>query len=154
MRHVGLLLLRLIVGGIFVVHGYPKILGGAGKLDRLHPTLRRHLGPGFDAAMERGGIANFRGNVERTGVPLPGVMAWAAALAEFAGGALLILGWLTRPAALMLCGNMLVATTRVHWKGGLVGQSGYEFALALLGALVALLLGGPGALSLDGDRDD
>jgi uncharacterized membrane protein YphA (DoxX/SURF4 family) len=49
---------------------------------------------------------------------------------------------------------MLVAITRVHWKGGLVGQSGYEFALALLGALVALLLGGPGALSLDGDRDD
>lgn len=154
MRDLGLLLMRLIVGGIFAIHGYPKVFGGAGKVGRLPPTLRRHLGPGFDAAMERGGIANFRGNVERTSVPLPGVMAWAAALAELVGGALLIVGWLTRPAALMLCGNMVVAVTRVHWKSGLVGQSGYEFALALLGALVALLLGGPGALSVDGDRDD
>ena len=151
MRDLGLLVLRLFVGSIFVIHGYPKIFGGPGKAEKLHPKVRQHLGPGFEAAMERGSIAAFRGNVERTGVPLPGVMAWAAALAEFAGGLLLVVGWLTRPAALALCGNMVVAVTRVHWKNGLVGQGGYEFALSLLGSLLTLLLAGPGAISIDGD---
>ncbi|HZR98232.1 MAG TPA: DoxX family protein [Chloroflexota bacterium] len=152
MRDLGLLLLRTVVGAIFVVHGYPKIFGGPGKIEKLPPKVRQHLGPGFDAAMERGSIASFRGNVESTGVPMPGVMAWAAALAEFGGGVLLILGWLTRPAALALCGNMVVAVSRVHWKNGLVGQGGYEFPLSLLGALGALLLAGPGAISIDGDE--
>ena len=144
------MLLRVIVGGLFVVHGYPKIFGGPGK--PLHPTVRRHLGPGFEAAMERGGIANFRGNVERTGVPLPGIMAWVAALAEVVGGGLLVLGWLTRPAALALCGNMAVAIGRVHWKNGLVGQGGYELALLMLGSLLTLIFAGPGAISIDGDE--
>ncbi|HZU04564.1 MAG TPA: DoxX family protein [Chloroflexota bacterium] len=148
MRDLGLLLLRLVVGGLFVVHGYPKLFGGPGK--SIHPALRRHLGPGFEAAMERGGIANFRNAVERTGVPLPGVMAWVAALAEFGGGILLILGWHTRLAALALCGDMSVAISRVHWKTGLMGQGGYELALALLGGLLALLFAGPGAFSIDG----
>src|SRR5579883_3353893 len=100
MRDLGLLVLRLMVGGIFVIHGYPKIFGGPGKVEKLPQPVRQHLGPGFDAAMERGSIASFRGNVEGMGMPMPGMMAWAAALAEFAGGTLLILGWLTRLAAL------------------------------------------------------
>jgi putative oxidoreductase len=150
MRDLGLLVLRLIVGGIFVVHGYPKLFGGPGKA--LHPMARRHLGPGFEQAMERGGIAGFRSTVERTGMPVPGVMAWVGALAEFGGGALLALGWLTRPAALALCGQMAVAISRVHWKNGLVGQGGYELALSLLGGLLALLFAGPGAISIDGDE--
>ena len=152
MRDLGLLLLRCVVGAIFVIHGYPKIFGGPGKTDKVHPKVRQHLGPGFDAAMERGSIASFRGNVEGMGFPAPGVMAWVAALAEFGGGILLILGWLTRPAALVISGNMVVAVTRVHWKNGLVGQGGYEFPLSLLAALGALLLTGPGAISIDGDE--
>ncbi len=149
MRDLGLLLLRLILGGIFVVHGYPKVFGGPGKT--APAPLRRYLGPGFDQAMERGGIENFRKVVAGLGTPLPGVMAWVAALAELAGGALLMLGWLTRPAALALCGDMAMAISRVHWKNGLVGQGGYEFALACLAGLLALLFGGPGAISIDGD---
>ena len=151
MRDLGLLLLRCLVGAIFVIHGYPKIFGGPGKAERLHPKMRQHLGPGFDAAMERGSIANFRGNVENLGMPLPGVMAWVAALAEFGGGVFLILGWLTRPVALIVSGNMVVAVTRVHWKNGLVGQGGYEFPLTMLAALLTIVLAGPGALSIDGD---
>jgi putative oxidoreductase len=151
MRDLGLLLLRVMVGAIFVIHGYPKIFGGAGKVEKVPSKVRQHLGPGFDAAMERGSIANFRGNVEGMGMPLPGMMAWVAALAEFGGGILLVLGWLTRPVALIMSGNMLVAVTKVHWKNGLVGQGGYEFPLSLLGSLVALVLAGPGAISIDGD---
>jgi putative oxidoreductase len=78
-------------------------------------------------------------------------MAWVAALAELAGGALLVLGWCTRPAALLLAGNMVVAVSRVHWKNGLVGQGGYELALVMLAACLTFLLGGPGAISIDGD---
>ena len=148
MRDLGLLLLRLIIGSIFVVHGYSKLFGGPGKT--VHPTARRYLGPGFDQAMERGGIANFRSSVERTGVPMPAVMAWVGVVAELVGGALLVLGWLTRPAALALCGQMAVAISRVHWKNGLVGQGGYELALSMLAGVLAVLFAGPGAISIDG----
>ena len=149
MRDLGLLLLRVVVGGLFVIHGYPKVFGGPGKT--VHPKAQQYLGPGFDQAMERGGMTNFRANVERTGVPLPGPMAWAGALAELVGGVLLVVGWLTRPAALALSVNMGVAVSRVHWKNGLVGQGGYEFALSLLTALLTLVFTGPGAVSIDGD---
>ncbi len=152
MRDLGLLVLRLVVGGIFVVHGYPKFFGGPGTAEKLPPTLRRHLGEGFDAMMERGSIAGYRESVARTGVPLPGIMVWLSALSQLVGGALLILGWFTRPMAFALCINMLVAITRVHWPHGLVAPRGYQFSLTLLGALLALLLSGPGALSIDGDE--
>src|SRR5262245_996278 len=151
MRDLGLLLLRLILGGIFVVHGYPKVFGGPGKT--VPAAARRYLGPGFDQSMERGGIANFSTLIGGLGIPLSEPMAWAAALAELVGGALLMLGWLTRPAALALCGNMAVAIGRVNWKNGLVGQGGWEFAAVCLAGLLALLLGGPGALSIDGDAE-
>lgn len=149
MRDIGLLLLRLVIGSLFILHGYPKLFGGPGKT--VHPRAARHLGPGFGQAMERGGISNFKGNVEGLGVPMPHLMAWLAALAELVGGGLLIVGWLTRPAALALTANMGVAIGRVHWKTGLMGQGGYEPALTFLGGLLALLFAGPGAISIDGD---
>ncbi len=151
MRDIGLLLLRVIIGGLFMLHGYPKLFGGPGK--QVHPRLQRHLGPGFAQFMEQGGISNFRSTVERIGVPMPHLMAWVAALAEFVGGGLLILGWLTRPAALLLCGDMGVAISRVHWRTGLMGQGGYELALALLAGLLGILFAGPGAISIDGDAE-
>src|SRR3954466_402387 len=113
MRDLGLFLLRLLLGGIFVVRGYPKVFGGPGKT--APAAARRHLGPGFDQAMERGGIANFSTMLAGMGVPMPESMAWAAALAELVGGALLVLGGFTRPAALALSGDMAVAISRVHW---------------------------------------
>jgi putative oxidoreductase len=44
---------------------------------------------------------------------------------------------------------MKVAIWKVHWKNGLMGEGGFEFPLSLLGACLALLVTGPGRLSLD-----
>jgi putative oxidoreductase len=154
MRDLGLLVMRLIVGGIFVVHGYPKLFGGPGSSERLHPLAKRHLGENWVDQMERGSIKGWQPSVERLGLPFPGVMVWVGALSQFLGGILLILGWLTKPASLALGVNMVLAITKVHWKGGLVGRGGYEFPLVLLAAVIALWAGGPGALSIDGDSND
>ena len=81
----------------------------------------------------------------------PGVaMAALAGGAEFFGGLLLLLGLLTRPAALALSITMVVAIFAVHWSNGLfLSNNGYEFGLALLAISIALLLRGAGSASVD-----
>ena len=65
-------------------------------------------------------------------------------------GIALLIGLLTRPAALMLALTMLVAILTVHLPNGLfMDNGGYEFGLALLGISVALVFNGGGKLSLD-----
>ena len=56
MRDAGLLVLRLILGGVFLAHGLPKLLGGPGTDPP--EALADRLGPGFVAAwQEHGGSA-------------------------------------------------------------------------------------------------
>jgi putative oxidoreductase len=123
-----LLILRLVLGGIFLGHGAQKLFGAFG-------------GPGLS------GTRHF---MEQLGLR-PG-MVWAAlaGCVEFFGGALLVLGLLTPFGALLVMGAMLVAIARVHWmKGFWASAGGFEYNLALLAmALVPGLLGA-GAFSLD-----
>ena len=114
------LILRLVLGAIFIAHGFAKIAGG---MDR------------------------FASSVGRIGFPASGAFAWAAALAEFLGGICLVAGLFTRYAALAVAIVMVVAITQVHLHQGLVG--GYEFPLVLLAVAVALMLTGGGPLSFD-----
>lgn len=66
------------------------------------------------------------------------------------GGLAILLGLLTRPAALVLSVTMLVAIFSVHFSHGLfLSNGGYEFGLALLAGSVSLLISGAGRLSLD-----
>jgi len=85
-------------------------------------------------------------------VPAPTVAAWCSALAEFVGGALLAIGLLTRPAALALTINMLVAAFVAHasapWFSTGTGPA-KEPALLFLVPFVALLMTGPGRYSID-----
>ncbi|MEO9149185.1 MAG: DoxX family membrane protein, partial [Burkholderiaceae bacterium] len=75
--------------------------------------------------------------------------------AEFFGGLALLLGLLVRPAAALLASVMVVAILSVHIdKGFFMASGGYEFALALLAAALALLIGGAGRLSLDAAWSD
>src|SRR5262245_11712179 len=148
LRDLGLLALRLVVGGIFAAHGYPKLFGGEGK--PVHPTAARYLGQGFAQAVERGSPAKFVGAMERMGLPQPMAFAWFVGGLEFFGGIMLAIGLLTRPVAFLLAGEMAVAVARVHWPNGMMGQGGFEQALSLLGSCVALVGSGPGAISFDG----
>lgn len=122
--------LRLAVGTIFVAHGAQKLFGVWG-------------GPGLS------GTAAFMGTLG-LGPGLP--LAVLVGLVEFGGGLLLILGALTLFAALALAINMGVAIWKVHLAAGLFLPAGYEYNIVLLGALISLMLTGPGVFSIDGRR--
>ena len=77
-------------------------------------------------------------------------MAILVGLAEFLGGILVMLGFLTPLAALALIVLMIVAILTVHLKNGFFATNGgYEFNLALVGIALTLLIVGAGAYSLD-----
>jgi putative oxidoreductase len=134
---IGLLLLRALGLMISVGHGWGKMFHAGG------------FGP----------TQQFVQGVRELGLPAPTFLAWCAALAEFVGGLLIAAGLLTRPMALMLTINMLVAILGVHLNDPLfmTGKGGAkEPALLYLIPFVALLFTGPGRFSLDwllfGDR--
>lgn len=148
MKSLGLLVVRLVIGGLFVVHGYPKLFGGAGKGASLSESTKQTLGQTFVDQMEQGGIEKTAGYMKSLEIPNPMAAAWAVSLAEFVGGFALILGFKTRPVATGLAFSQLVAINTQHSDEGLVG--GYELNVALVGATVALAISGPGKLSLNG----
>lgn len=120
--------LRIGAGVIFAAHGAQKLFGWFG---------------GY-------GIAGTGQWMESIGLAPGYLMALGAGSAEFFGGLLLILGLLTRPAALVLAVTMVVAIFAVHIGNGLfMADNGYEFGLALLVIAAALALRGAGSLSLD-----
>jgi len=124
---------RLVLGVVFFAHGAQKMLGWFG-------------GYGFHGTM---GFFT-----QKMGIPAP--LAFLAICAEFFGGLGLIVGLLSRVAALGIVVNMLVAIATVHaangffmnWYGSQKGE-GFEFHLLAIGLGVVVLLKGAGALSLD-----
>jgi putative oxidoreductase len=123
---LGLLILRLAIGGVVLAHGLQKL----GQLG----------GPGLQ------GIAAFFGSV---GLRQP--QAWAAliALVETAGSVLLILGLLTPVAGLAIAADLIVAIVVVHWPRFWAQDSGLEFPLPIAAGALALALVGPGSWSGD-----
>jgi putative oxidoreductase len=88
----------------------------------------------------------FVGMVENLGFPVPVVFAWAAALAELVGGALLAVGLLTRPAALAIAFTMGVAFFLQHADDPFKVK---ELALMYGMTAIAFLFVGSGRLGLD-----
>ncbi len=128
MVDLALLVLRLVLGIIFVAHGAQKLFGSFG-------------GPGLK------GTADF---FEQLGIRPAYPMAVAVGAIEFVGGILSVLGFLTPVAAVGLIAVMIGAILTVHLRHGFFAQSGgYEFNLALIGMALALLLAGAGSYSLD-----
>jgi putative oxidoreductase len=83
-------------------------------------------------------------------VPLHSLMGLAGVL-ELVGGGLILVGFLTRPVAFILCGEMAVAYFRQHARHGLWPiQNGGELAVVYCFVFLYFIAAGPGALSLDG----
>ncbi len=118
----GLLVLRLFAGACLAAHGAQKFF--------------------------QFGISAFAGHLAGMGFPAPGFLAFLSASTEFGGGILVAVGLLTRPAALALTVNMLVAAS-VHAKDGYFLPKGMEYALNLAAVFAALVLAGAGRFSLD-----
>ncbi|PWB30721.1 DoxX family protein [Pseudomonas sp. SDI] len=124
----GITVLRIIVGIIFMAHGSQKLFGLFGG----------------------GGLAGTAQYMESIGLHPGTLMAMLAGGAEFFGGLALVIGLLARPAALAIVGLLVVAIFSVHINNGLfMANNGYEFALALLGGALAVLIEGAGKASLD-----
>lgn len=84
-------------------------------------------------------------------------LAGLAGILEFFGGQAIVAGWLTRPVAFLLCGEMAVAYWGMHFRGGMGMPDGYLPVvnggdLAILFCFVFLYLSctGPGRWSIDG----
>jgi putative oxidoreductase len=126
---MALLLLRAVIGVVFIAHGSQKLFGAFG-------------GGGLDAAAKA--MAGF--GLE------PGMFfAVLAGTLEFGGGLLLLIGFLTPLAGLIITGLMVMAIAVVTGQKGfiVVGGLGYEYNLALIAIALALVIAGPGRLSLD-----
>ena len=118
-------LLRVVVGAIFLAHGWQKFVGGV---------------PGTEAFLAG---MNF---------PLPGLLAVLLIAAEVLGGILLILGAFTHWTAKILAFVALVALVTVHLANGFTGPGGYEFILLILVSCISLMITGPGKYSVDAKR--
>jgi len=127
-RDVGLLKLRLVLGGYLVVHGAQKLWG---SFD----------GPGIETTAQ---------GFDHLGLTPGAVTARMAGGSELVGGALTAAGALSPLGPVMLAGTMTVASV-VHRKQGPLSQAGgYELPLTNLAAAVGLIAAGPGSLSVDG----
>jgi len=122
------LVLRVPVGLILAAHGAQKLFGwfGGYGLEGTGQWLASiGLEPGYAMALLAGGV-------------------------EFFGGLALVLGLLTRPAALVAAFTMLVAIFSVHIGNGLfMSNNGYEYALTLFVVTLALAVQGAGRFALD-----
>jgi len=149
MQSLGLFVVRLTTGLIYLLHGIPKLLGGEGKSEHLTETQKQVLGEGFVGAVEQGGISNTANMLEGMGIANPQPMAIALAVTEAAGGLALMLGVKTRPVAIALATSQLVAVAKAHGENGLIAEGGYELNFVLLGSTIGLALAGPGKLAKD-----
>lgn len=129
--------LRLIVGYGFAEHGFAKLARGS---------------------------ESFAAILHALGVPAPHLMAWTTIAIEIAGGLAILLGALVPLVSPPMAAVLLVAMFTAHWPygfssiklvavtpaGAQFGPPGYETDLLYLACIAALVLGGPGPLSIDG----
>lgn len=123
-KDFGLLVMRIGLGAMMIVHGYPKIIGG--------PDYWEKVG----------------GNISHFGVDFFPVF-WGAMAAgtEFFGGLLIILGYFFRPTCLLLVITMIVAATSHFAKGQGINEASHAIAVGF--AFFGLMFIGPGKNAVD-----
>lgn len=118
---LGLLVLRLALGAVMIAHGYQKIFGGMPQLMQ----MLQHMG-------------------------IPAWMGYLTVAAEFGGGILLVVGFLTRLAALAIFIDMVVAIIKVHLHNGLFSKNGgFEFPMVCGAIAFSLIWSGAGPIAMD-----
>lgn len=129
--------LRLVIGFGFMQHGYAKLVRGP---------------------------EDFINVLHAMGLPVPSILGWTTIIVEFVGGLMILAGALIPLATVPMAVVLLVAIFTVHLPNGFssiklqsfdaagahFGQPGYKTDLLYLAGLVALCLGGPGPISIDG----
>lgn len=120
---LGLAILRLALGVVFIAHGAQKLFVY--------------------------GIDGVSASFASMGVPLAGVIAPVVSIAEFLGGAALVIGLFTRVSAALLAATMAGALFIAHLPAGFFLPNGYEFVFALMGGALTLALIGAGSYSAD-----
>jgi putative oxidoreductase len=124
----GLLILRLVCGGLFAVHGSQKLFGWFGEY----------------------GLSGTGTFLEGLGFRPGRLFAAADGLAEFGGGVLLVLGLFGPIAAAAIIAGMVVAILTVHMGNGLLAiTNGVELPLLYIASALCLALTGPGPYSID-----
>ncbi len=119
------LVLRVVLGGLFVWHGIDKFDSGIDMVQQMFTMW---------------------------GVPAPGLTAPLTAIIEIAAGTMLVFGVATRMAAMLLGLVMLGAIVYVKADLGIISSDpmpGAELDLSMLAGLVALIFLGPGPISVD-----
>lgn len=123
-RDLGLLILRVGIGGMFVMHGLPKIMGGEEAWIKV------------GSAMQIFGVNQF-----------PEVWGYLAAFAECGGGILLVFGMLHRAVCFLLFFTMFVASAKHLGAGDGVMGASHAIESGIL--FLSLMLIGPGKVSID-----
>ncbi len=122
---LGLLVLRVVLGGLFVAHGLDKLFGW------------------FDG-LGRGGTEQL---LSGYGFTEPKILTWVLAVSETAGGALLVLGLFTPVGAAAILAVMAnVIVVKADWS---LFLGNVELETMYAGAAFALLFTGPGRMALD-----
>lgn len=123
-RDLGLLILRIGIGLMFVLHGLPKVAGGEEVWVKLGETMQIF------------GLNQY-----------PVVWGYLAAFAECGGGILLIFGLLHRIVCLLLFCTMLVASAShlAHGDGFVASSHAIESAILFF----SMIWVGPGKYSID-----
>lgn len=122
----GAFFLRLALGAVFIGHGAQNLFGA-------------FSGPG---------LKGFSHTIARIGLSPPSIWALIFALIQFIGGIFLVLGILTRPAALLLGLIMAAFLLGIYLSQGFFGVNGFEYPLVLFAGCLSLLLTGGGAAAL------
>jgi putative oxidoreductase len=123
----GLAILRVVLGIATLFHGWSKLSGGVGN------------------------VAGFFGGV--LGIPAPGLMAWVVTIVELVGGILLVVGFLSQIAGILIALDMLGAILFAFLLRGAPfienGAITWEKEAVFAAAALCIALAGPGAWSVD-----
>jgi len=120
LQPLALLVMRSTLGAIMVAHGYQNVF--------------RHLHDHVHMVASLG---------------LPAWLGYVSSFTELLGGLLILVGFFTRPAALAVCIDLIVAIWKVHWHNGLIADHGSEFPLAIATIAFALVFFGAGPIAID-----